>query len=190
MIFQADENVNDLLSNDMLYLPKRAPAQGFFGMRGKKFFFDWYGGKRAPMGFMGMRGKKNEDDITYENGINHQEYDADFFENLQTERKLLNDYLRSQDENDLESYWNKRAPSQGFVGMRGKKYFDDEWDDIQDQLDKRAPSQGFVGMRGKKSVNNNDFYYSDKRLPNGFLGEISLKYSTYVLVIFFLNFNF
>ncbi len=141
---QAVDNVNGLFSNDIQYLPKRAPS-GFFGMRGKKFFFDWYGTKRAPMGFMGMRGKKNEnDDISYENSIDHPEYDSDFYEKLQIERKLLTDFLKSQNEKDLESYWNKRAPSQGFMGMRGKKYFGDEWDSIQDQLEKRAP-MGFQG---------------------------------------------
>jgi hypothetical protein len=55
------------------------------------------------------------------------------------------------------------------MGMRGKKYFDSEWDSIQDQIEKRAPV-GFMGMRGKKSVSNNDYYISDKRLPQGFLG--------------------
>lgn len=45
----------------------------------------------------------------------------------------------------LGNEYNKRAPS-GFMGMRGKKDYDDEGDAF---IDKRAPS-GFMGMRGKK----------------------------------------
>lgn len=84
------------------YLPKRAPAQGFFGMRGKKFGDYDLGGslndKRAPMGFMGMRGKKSGPDTFEEEGSDDpQVYDYNY-----------------------NSIYEKRAPS-GFMGMRGKK---------------------------------------------------------------------
>lgn len=80
------------------FLPKRAPAQGFFGMRGKKFGDYDLGGnvndKRAPKGFMGMRGKKS-------------------FEDEEIDDPQVFDY-------NYNSVYDKRAPS-GFVGMRGKK---------------------------------------------------------------------
>lgn len=89
------------------FLPKRAPAQGFFGMRGKKFGDYDLGGslndKRAPKGFMGMRGKKSGSDTFDESDIEDpQVYDYN--------------YNSIYDRND------KRAPS-GFMGMRGKKLF-------------------------------------------------------------------
>lgn len=91
-------------------------------------------------------------------------------------------------------YEPKRAPS-GFLGMRGKKDDDDEYqgndddlqaqlyhelqlereriadllDDYNDEKEKRKPS-GFVGMRGKKSVNNDDYFDAEKRVPMGFQG--------------------
>lgn len=83
------------------FLPKRAPSQGFFGMRGKKFSDYDLGGnlndKRAPIGFMGMRGKKS------------------------SPNKFDNDIDESQAQAlDYNSLYEKRAPS-GFMGMRGKK---------------------------------------------------------------------
>lgn len=61
----------------------------------------------------------------------------------------------------------KRVP-QGFLGMRGKKYFDDEG---TEQFYKRKP-QFFVGVKGKKSLHDiletSDEYY--KRAPMGFMG--------------------
>lgn len=86
------------------FLPKRAPAQGFFGMRGKKFGdYDLVGGvsdKRAPKGFMGMRGKKSGPDT----------FDDDMVDDPQ-----MFDY-------NYNSVYDKRAPS-GFMGVRGKKLF-------------------------------------------------------------------
>ncbi|XP_053686294.1 tachykinins [Sabethes cyaneus] len=119
--------------------PKRAPS-GFLGLRGKKYY---NGIKRAPLGFTGMRGKKRDETA-----------DADFYDLLQKERNLLdavNDIyssdkeLSSSDESFL--YGEKRAPY-GFVGLRGKKAFDQTgllWEV------KRAPS-GFVGLRGKRQI--------------------------------------
>jgi hypothetical protein len=68
---------------------------------------------RAPSGFLGVRGKKDYDPASY------------------WEQIAQNEELYSPP---------KRAPSQAFFGMRGKKYYGD----------KRVPS-GFFGMRGKKS---------------------------------------
>lgn len=84
------------------YLPKRAPIQGFFGMRGKKFGDYDLGGtvsdKRAPKGFMGMRGKKSGPDT---------------FDDEDIDDPQLFDY-------NYNSVYEKRAPN-GFLGMRGKK---------------------------------------------------------------------
>lgn len=86
------------------YLPKRAPAQGFFGMRGKKFGDYDLGGsvndKRAPKGFMGMRGKKSG---------------PDRFDDEEIDDPQVFDY-------NYNSIYDKRAPS-GFMGVRGKKLF-------------------------------------------------------------------
>ena len=81
---------------------KRAPSQGFFGMRGKKFGDYDLGGslndKRAPSGFMGMRGKKSG------NGA---------FDDEEIDDPQVYDY-------NYNSINDKRAPS-GFYGVRGKK---------------------------------------------------------------------
>lgn len=62
---------------------------------------------------------------------------------------------------------SKRVP-QGFLGMRGKKYFDEEG---TEQFYKRKP-QFFVGVKGKKSLQDileiPEEYY--KRAPMGFMG--------------------
>lgn len=85
---------------------KRAPAQGFFGMRGKKFGDYDLGGslndKRAPSGFMGMRGKKSDNEVLDDEEID----DPQVF-----------DY-------NYNSVYDKRAPS-GFMGMRGKKFYNE-----------------------------------------------------------------
>lgn len=101
---QADEPD---IYDSYLPIPKRAPAQGFFGMRGKKFGDYDLGGslndKRAPKGFMGMRGKKSGPD-----GFDDEEID---------DPQVFDYHYNSVfDRND------KRAPS-GFMGMRGKKLF-------------------------------------------------------------------
>ncbi|PZC80243.1 hypothetical protein B5X24_HaOG215049 [Helicoverpa armigera] len=62
---------------------------------------------------------------------------------------------------------SKRVP-QGFLGMRGKKYFEE---DGTEQFYKRRP-QFFVGVKGKKSLHDiletPEAYY--KRAPMGFMG--------------------
>lgn len=64
----------------------------------------------------------------------------------------------------------KRAPSMGFLGMRGKKEFEP-----LDEYEKRAPQMGFLGMRGKKDSelyedDSNSYDLLDKRAPSGFMG--------------------
>lgn len=94
------------------YLPKRAPAQGFFGMRGKKFGDYDLGGslndKRAPKGFMGMRGKKSGPDT---------------FDDVEMDDPQVFDY--NYNYNNIYDRNDKRAPS-GFMGVRGKKLFSEQ----------------------------------------------------------------
>lgn len=71
---------------------KRAPSAGFFGMRGKKLYYNSEGNKRSPSaGFFGMRGKKS----------------------------VVNELLESSnadDGNEFSIGEEKRAPSVGFHG--------------------------------------------------------------------------
>ncbi|CAH0564347.1 unnamed protein product [Brassicogethes aeneus] len=78
---------------------KRAPS-GFFGMRGKKQYLDYYNDKRAPMGFVGMRGKKSVEDVG----------DVAFGEEKRAPQGFFG--MRGK----------KLQGAQGFFGMRGKKY--------------------------------------------------------------------
>lgn len=111
-----------------------------------------------------MRGKKYDENMLkniYENMI-----EQNILEQMPAkERQFLLDLSNAQN-NGLD----KRTPGNGFMGMRGKKFFDDELENIQNEV-KRVPNGGFMGMRGKKSVDNNDFYSSDKRAPQGFMGK-------------------
>lgn len=82
---------------------------------------------------------------------------------------------------------------QGYMGMRGKKFYsDDSSDDYNDGNDenendfnndnyigddkiyKRDPNAGFFGMRGKKAFYDDSgvLFHDDKRVPMGFNGEI------------------
>lgn len=98
-----EPTMEDLNGDYQSYLPKRAPAQGFFGVRGKKFgdydmgynFSPLLSEKRAPSGFVGMRGKKSS---------------IDMFDDSEIDDPQVFDY----------NYLEKRAPS-GFFGVRGKK---------------------------------------------------------------------
>lgn len=63
-------------------------------------------------------------------------------------------------------YEEKRAPM-GFVGMRGKKMYDEE----VDELEKRAPA-GFFGVRGKKQPGKSGFFgMRGKKYPYEFRGK-------------------
>lgn len=122
-----------------------------------------------------MRGKKdseeNYNNVEQQNSINSN---IDMFENLENERNFLNDFgkyykANHEDFNEDHESNEKRAPSQGFMGMRGKKFFEDEIDTINDF--KRAPAAGFFGMRGKKWSDFDDFQSDQpKRAPMGFQG--------------------
>lgn len=152
-----------------------------------------------------MRGKKEDFDPLYssanielvdDNSID--DYDNDFFEKLQNERRLLNEFgqiygLDTQLPNEFNSEqqdFNKRAPSVGFYGMRGKRdYFDDSEDEtlfedkqaddgfVGMQMDEKGGYSSkyylidiIVGMRGKKDVS--DVIGDEKRAPGnaGFFG--------------------
>ncbi|XP_063709759.1 tachykinins isoform X2 [Culicoides brevitarsis] len=142
------------------YSPKRAPS-GFMGMRGKKSY-DYDEGaldKRAPSGFMGMRGKRPEDFEQQYDNYSSNDDDLRLYQALMSGADSLNhwyeDQLNELDPNNIEEYgYEKRAPA-GFVGMRGRRFYDS---DLFQTLEskKRAPS-GFTAMRGK-------------RAPSGFMG--------------------
>ena len=151
------------------YFDKRAPPQGFQGMRGKKDLGEEDSGmfKRAPsagfqgvrgkkdggyysdksFGFMGMRGKKDMD-------VEGDDYplmfsDEDIWGNQE-------DFLEDSEE------LNKRGPTAGFFGMRGKK----------------IPASGFFGMRGKKNPASGFFAMRGKKAPvAGFMGMRGKKES-------------
>lgn len=173
-----------LLKMPLRFAPKRAPS-GFMGMRGKKLLINQFdaSNKRAPSGFMGMRGKKEDFDplissnnieLADDNNVGDYE-DDDFYEKLQNERRLLNDFAeiygldtQSPNEFNSEQDYNKRAPSVGFYGMRGKRGYLGESED--ETLFGENLGDGFVGMRGKKDVS--DVMSDEKRAPAnaGFFG--------------------
>ncbi|GFG35395.1 hypothetical protein Cfor_10125, partial [Coptotermes formosanus] len=123
---------------------KRAPSAGFQGVRGKKDG-GYYSDKR--FGFMGMRGKK---DMDMEGDDYPQMFsDEDIWGNQE-------DVLEDSEE------LNKRVPSAGFFGMRGKK----------------VPAAGFFGMRGKKGPAAGFFAMRGKKAPlAGFMGMRGKKES-------------
>lgn len=122
-----------------------------------------------------MRGKKdseeNYNNVEQQNSINAN---IDMFENLENERNFLNDFGKYYNEhhsdfNEVHEVNDKRAPSQGFMGMRGKKFYEDENQNFNDF--KRAPAAGFFGMRGKKWSDFDDSQSDQlKRAPMGFQG--------------------
>lgn len=105
-----------------------------------------------------MRGKKEDFDplyastnieLTDDNSLS--DYDNDFFEKLQNERRLLNEFgqiygLDTQLPNEFNSEqdYNKRAPSNAFYGMRGKRDFFDGSED--ENLYEENEADGVVGM--------------------------------------------
>lgn len=132
----------------------------------------------------GMRGKKGSDDIlrqlenleNIKQGLN--DYDSSLYENLQSDRQLLNELLQlynfEPEYSGVKSEPEKRAPSNGFFGMRGKKnaFGNEVVNDYEGKdIDKRAPSSGFFGMRGKKSIDDESAFNMDKRAPMGFQGR-------------------
>ncbi|KAL3272660.1 hypothetical protein HHI36_014125 [Cryptolaemus montrouzieri] len=128
--------------------------------------------KRVPSGFTGVRGKKSitensktspfyEDDADDESGGNGG--------SPQVPIPATGPHFASGIDGELM----KRAPSMGFVGMRGKKPWDerDVFDEFDyDSLSKRAPN-GFFGMRGKKGDELDSLLYDlEKRMNSGFFG--------------------
>ncbi|XP_050299773.1 tachykinins [Anthonomus grandis grandis] len=142
-------------------MEKRAPS-GFFGMRGKKpWNYPWINYpeemfKRAPMGFVGMRGKKDNsmDDNEIEFNDPSKRAQMGFF-GMRGKKFMIEPLLPE-----------KRAPM-GFFGMRGKKDFENSLGYFED---KRAPSSGFVGMRGKKQPQG-FFGMRGKKYPYEFRGK-------------------
>ncbi|CAO1405513.1 unnamed protein product [Diamesa tonsa] len=149
---------------------------------------------RAPKGFFGMRGKKG----------NYDTWEQDKRALIGMQVNNLRDRSRLLSDPEFSAFAPKRAPAQGFFGMRGKKYGD--YDQINglsngnsygngfESNNKRAPS-GFMGMRGKKSglenfdgddtedqqysaYDLNSFYErNEKRAPSGFMGMRGKKAS-------------
>lgn len=157
---------------------KRAPSVGFFGMRGKKYYYDERpeAEKRARMtNFFGMRGKKQlliPESFAYPsdkrfapaNSFMGMRGKKLYGQEGDKELSLSGDYI-DQD---------KRAPkySAGFFGMRGKK--DDEEmldlgsDDTMSEAEKRARNL-FWGMRGRRDLGNKEID-DEKRAYNAFFG--------------------
>ncbi|CAG7629519.1 unnamed protein product [Allacma fusca] len=105
---------------------KRAPAAGFYGMRGKKVpgqnFFGMRG-KKGPSGFLGVRGKKM----------------------MESKYGLL-DGFEPLDTDDLGDLWSSKEA----IEHPAKQLLGDNL--LADHLDnKRAPADGFMGLRGKRN---------------------------------------
>nr|QHB80572.1 tachykinin-related peptide transcript a [Carabus violaceus] len=130
--------------------------------------------RRVPSGFQGVRGKKSIQD-TYPGDSVIADTGAD----VALEKRIPSAGFHGMrgkklypERNELPSDLSKRAPM-GFMGMRGKK----EQEYVGEDLDKRAP-MGFMGMRGKKEYEDeydeaalmNNDFYMDKRAPMGFMG--------------------
>lgn len=123
-------------------------------------------GKKAPSGFFGMRGKKFN--YEYEPSFS-DDFQAELFHQLQKEREMLVNLMEEYNNRDNDMV--KRRP-EGFVGLRGKKsasnndYFIDEEkrvpmgftgvrgkkSEFAEYVNKRVPVASFFGMRGKKPV--------------------------------------
>lgn len=170
-----------LFDDDREQLIKRAPS-GFLGIFYSILLF--YSNTILKNDEQkGMRGKKGSDDIlrqlenleNLKQGLN--DYDWSLYESQQNERQLLNELVQLY---SLEPEYlgtklepAKRAPSNGFFGMRGKKNaIENEVVNDYDGkgIDKRAPSTGFFGMRGKKDVDDELAFNVNKRAPMGFQG--------------------
>lgn len=113
-------------------------------------------GKKAPSGFFGMRGKKFN--YNYEPSFS-DDFQAQLFHELQKEREMLsslmedNNYemekrrpegfvgLRGKKSINSDYFFDdEKRMKMGFAGVRGKKA----------DFEKRVPIASFFGMRGKK----------------------------------------
>ncbi len=123
-----------------------------------------------------MRGKKEYFDPLYSSANSElvddnsiSDYGQDFYEQLQDERRLLNEFgqiygLDTQLPNEFNSEqdYNKETPWESHVMDNDESTSEDEEEsqsigiekrDIRDEIneEKRAPNSGFYGMRGKKA---------------------------------------
>lgn len=148
---QDDSSLSDYSENGLYNdMDKRALANGFLGVRGKKWdeMMEEFA-KRSPgaSGFYGMRGKKE------------------------------NRYYGSSRYNNLGG--EKRSPKMGFHGMRGKRSVHED-NNVYGffSVMKKVPYEfrgKFVGVRGKKSEDNyiaqtRQEQNFEKRTLNGFMG--------------------
>lgn len=116
-----------------------------------------------------MRGKKEDYDplnsshnieMVDDNGIS--DYDEDFYEKLQNERRLLNEFAQiygldepMPNEFNSEQDYNKRAPSVGFYGMRGKRDYIDDSDDDALFSEKQTSFTGMTTARISEHILEN-----------------------------------
>lgn len=105
--------------------------------------------KKAPMSFVGVRGKK------YSNNNNHLQSLLQQMEEERMRESLLRDLFDHIVGEDNEVV-GKRAPT-GFTGMRGKRPASEDEEDALELLQKRALSNSFVGVRGKKDVSHQNY---------------------------------
>jgi len=117
---------------------KRAPAAGFFGMRGKKVpSSSFYGmrGKKGPSGFLGMRGKKQDPSFqSIMAPVNTSPVDI-MGTGWTSNMKMKGPSLDRLDGFDDYSLFGISGPSSsGLIPL------------------KRAPAEGFMGLRGKRST--------------------------------------
>lgn len=105
--------------------------------------------KKAPMSFVGVRGKK------YSNNNNHLQSVLQQMEEERMRDSFLRDLFDHIVGEDNEVV-GKRAPT-GFTGMRGKRPASEDEEDALELLQKRALSNSFVGVRGKKDVSHQNY---------------------------------
>ncbi|EDW80695.2 uncharacterized protein Dwil_GK11666 [Drosophila willistoni] len=108
--------------------------------------------KKAPTAFVGMRGKKYTPSSNRLSNLLRQIEEQRLRENVLQE---LFDRLADQNSVGDAEIPNKRAPT-GFTGMRGKRPAEDD-DDAMELFEKRAPINAFVGVRGKKDVSHQNY---------------------------------
>ncbi|XP_068156358.1 tachykinins isoform X2 [Drosophila tropicalis] len=108
--------------------------------------------KKAPTAFVGMRGKKYTPSSNRLSNLLRQIEEQRLRENVLQE---LFDRLADQNTVGDAEIPNKRAPT-GFTGMRGKRPAEDD-DDAIELFEKRAPVNAFVGVRGKKDVSHQNY---------------------------------
>lgn len=85
---------------------------------------------------------------------------------VHTDKRAPSGFMGMRGKKEFDDYMNKRTPS-GFFGVRGKKNYDTFIDET-----KRAPPSGFFGMRGKKQPARSGFFgMRGKKYPYEFRGK-------------------